>query len=130
MIDAGKGTRRYRTPIMLTQATAAEGELTHAVVGVPVPVAVVYASVQRMSASKTALTFQMADVVGVDIEFRSPGAAFNGITWDGHDIHFAGVEDVNERGRIVRVSGYYQVDDAETAIAAPFPASGDLGDDL
>lgn len=117
MIDAGRGTRRYRTPIMLTNSVATEGELTHAVVGTATPVAVVYASVTRMSASKTALTFQMADVIGLDIEFRNPHTAWNGITWEGHDIHFAEPEDVDGRGRIIRVSGWYQQDNAETHIS-------------
>ena len=116
MIDAGTGTRRYRTPITLTMASATEGELTHAIVGQALTVATVYASVRQMSANKTALTFRIADAVGLDIEFRNPGVAFNGIIYKGHDVHFATPEDVDGRGRLVRIAGYYQTDNAETEI--------------
>ena len=72
-------------------------------------IADVYASVVRMSASKTIMTFQQADVIGLEIELREPNVAFNGLRYDGHDVHFSEPEPI-ERGRILRISGWYQVD--------------------
>lgn len=74
-----------------------------------VDMADVYASVVRMSATKTMMTFQQADVVGLEIELREPNVAFNGLRYDGHDVHFSEPEPM-ERGRILRISGWYQVD--------------------
>jgi hypothetical protein len=69
----------------------------------------VYASVVRMSATKTTMTFQQADVVGLEIELREPNVAFNGLRYDGHDVHFSEPEPM-ERGRILRIQGWYQID--------------------
>ena len=63
----------------------------------------------RMSATKTMMTFQQADVVGLDIKLRAPGVEFNGIRYGGHDVHFAEPEPM-ERGRLLRISGWYQED--------------------
>ena len=89
--------------------------MSHLAVSEPVPVMDVYAQVRQMSATKTMLTFQQADVVGVDLEFRKPCpcARFDGITWRGHQIHFPHPEDVDNRGRIIRISGWYQEDNPE-----------------
>jgi len=55
------------------------------------------------------MTFQQADVIGLEIELREPNVAFNGLRYDGHDVHFSEPESF-ERGRILRISGWYQVD--------------------
>jgi len=108
-----QGARRYNDRIMLTMAAATVDRFGHADFGIPEDVLEVYAMVRQMSSTKTMLTFQQADVVGVDIEFRLPDPErfpFNGITWRGHQIHFPTPEILDNRGRIVRVSGWYQVD--------------------
>ena len=105
----GKGARRYNTLVTLTYAERVTDDFGHASYDDPVDIADVYASVVRMSASKTMMTFQQADVIGLDIELREPNVAFNGLRYDGHDVHFSEPEPV-ERGRILRISGWYQVD--------------------
>lgn len=112
MLRESRGARRYNDRIMLTLAEAVTDAFGHASLGTPVDVLEVYAQVRQMSATKTMLTFQQADVVGVDLEFRLPqdGTRFNGATWHGHQIQFPQPEVVDNRGRIVRVSGWYQID--------------------
>lgn len=105
-----RGARRYNDLIQLTWADAVYDEFGHASIGEPAVVLELYAEVRQMSSTKTMLTFQQADVVGVDLEFRVPGVRFNGITWRGHAIHFPTPEVLDNRGRVVRVSGWYQVD--------------------
>ena len=109
MMREGKGARRYNTLVTLTYAERVTDDFGHASYDDPVDIADVYASVVRMSASKTMMTFQQADVIGLDIELREPNVAFNGLRYDGHDVHFSEPEPV-ERGRILRISGWYQVD--------------------
>ena len=108
MRDA-KGARRYNSLVTLTYTEKVTDEFGHASYADPVDVADVYASVVRMSASKTLMTFQQADVIGLEIELREPNVAFNGLRYDGHDVHFSEPEPI-ERGRILRISGWYQVD--------------------
>ena len=96
-----KGARRYNEQITLTKTTSTV-ELGHAAVSDPVVVLTVFASVRQMSAT--------IDVVGVDIEMRKPSVDFDGIIWRGHDIHFPTPEDVDNRGRVLRISGWYQAD--------------------
>lgn len=108
-----RNARRFNDKIVLTLATATKDEFGHALMADPVDVLEVYAQVRQMSATKTMLTFQQADVVGVDLEFRKPSVEFNGIRWRGHVIHFPTPEDVDNRGRYLRVSGWYQVDNPE-----------------
>ena len=103
------GARRYNTLITLTWADAVVDDYGHASFDKPVDVMDAYASVSQMSASKSMLTFQQADVVGVEIELRNPAKAFNGIRWNGHDVHFSQPLEL-ERGRILRITGYYQQD--------------------
>jgi hypothetical protein len=105
-----KGARRYNDRITLTKSVAVADQFGHADIAAPVPVLEVYAEVRQMSSTKTMLTFQQADVVGLDIEFRLPEAEFDGILWRGHEVHFPTPEVLDNRGRIVRVSGWYQVD--------------------
>lgn len=109
MMREAKGARRYNTLITLTYTEKVTDDFGHASYDAPMDVADVYASVVRMSASKTMMTFQMADVIGLEIELREPNVAFNGLRYDGHDVHFSEPESV-ERGRILRISGWYQVD--------------------
>ena len=106
-----RGARRYNDLIQLTRSTAVYDQFGHAQIGEPEVVLELYAEVRQMSSTKTMLTFQQADVVGVDIEFRLPGVKFDGIIWRGHSVHFPLPEVLDNRGRIVRVSGWYQVDD-------------------
>ena len=104
-----QGARRYNTHIVLTYSERVVDEFGHASYTDAVDVAEVYAAVSRMNATKTMMTFQQADVVGLDIELRAPGVEFNGIRYGGHDVHFAEPEPV-KRGRLLRISGWYQED--------------------
>ena len=104
-----QGARRYNTRITLTYSERVVDEFGHASYADAVDVAEVYAAVVRMSASKTLMTFQQADVVGLDIELRRPSVAFNGIRYGGHDVHFAEPEPI-DGGRLLRISGWYQED--------------------
>lgn len=104
-----RGARRYNTLITLTYAEKITDDFGHKSYEEPMDIADVYASVVRMSASKTIMTFQQADVIGLEIELREPNVAFNGLRYDGHDVHFSEPEPI-ERGRILRISGWYQVD--------------------
>jgi hypothetical protein len=106
------GARRFNTLVTLTWADAVADDYGHASFDKPVDVMEVYASVSQMSASKAMLTFQQADVVGVEIELRNPHKAFNGIRYNGHDVHFSQPLEL-ERGRILRISGYYQQDNPQ-----------------
>ncbi len=110
-LRTSKGARRYNDRITLTMTVAREDDFSHAAISEPVDVLEVWAEVRQMSATKTMMTFQQADVVGVDLEFRMPALAFNGARWRGHQIHFPQPEDLDNRGRIVRVSGWSQKDD-------------------
>lgn len=104
-----QGARRYNTLVTLTYAENVTDDFGHASYDAPMDIADVYASVVRMSATKTMMTFQQADVIGLEIELREPNVAFNGLRYDGHDVHFSEPEPI-ERGRILRISGWYQVD--------------------
>lgn len=104
-----QGARRYNTSIALTYSEPTVDDFGHKGYGDAVQVAEVYASVVRMSASKTLMTFQQANVIGLDIELRSPGVEFNGIMYQGHDVHFVEPDRV-ERGKLLRISGWYQED--------------------
>lgn len=108
-----QNARRFNDRILLTKTTNTVDAMGHVAIGAPTVVLEVYAQVRQMSATKTMLTFQQADVVGVDIEMRKPAVAFDGITWRGHDIHFPAPEDVDNRGRYLRISGWYQIDNPD-----------------
>lgn len=110
MLRQPRNARIYTQPIELLFAEPHTDEYGHASLGEPRVVLRVFASVEQMSATKAMMTFQQADVVGVDIEMRWTAAKFNGIRWQGHDIVFSQPENVGMRNRIMRVSGYYQVD--------------------
>ena len=121
MLGRGNGARKYNDVVTLTYATPTQGTMGHPVMGAAAPVATIWADVQRMSATKTAMTFQIADVVGLEIEFRDPGdVTYNGLRWHGHDVYFAAPEWLDNRRRIVRIQGWYQQDNPE-AVPAPVP---------
>lgn len=103
------GARRFNTLVTLTYSEKVVDDFGHASYADAVDIADVYASVSRMSAQKTLMTFQQADVIGLEIELREPNVAFNGLRYDGHDVHFSEPEPL-ERGRILRITGWYQVD--------------------
>lgn len=108
-VRESQGARRFNTHIVLTYSESVVDDFGHKSFPDPVEVMSVYASVVRMSAVKTMMTFQQADVVGVEIDLRSPGVEFNGIRYDGHDVHFS--EPIpQDRGRLLRISGWYQED--------------------
>lgn len=109
MLREANGARRYNTLVTLTYSEKVVDDYGHASYDEPMDMAEVYASVVRMSATKTMMTFQQADVVGLEIEMREPNVAFNGLRYDGHDVHFSEPEPM-ERGRILRIQGWYQID--------------------
>ena len=109
MMRNAQGARRFNTLVTLTYSEKVVDDFGHASYVDAVDVADVYASVTKMSASKTLMTFQQADVVGLEIELREPNVAFNGLRYEGHDVHFSEPEPM-ERGRILRIQGWYQVD--------------------
>ena len=128
MLGRGNGSRRFNDVVTLTYATPTLGTMGHAGVGEAVAVATIFADVQRMSATRTMMTFEQADVVGLEIEFRNPGDAvvYNGLRWHGHDVYFAAPERLDNRGRIVRIQGWYQQDnpavvERPAAEAVPHP---------
>jgi len=104
-----RGARRYNTPVTLTYSEAVVDEFGHKSYDDPVDMADVYAYVEQMSASKTMMTFQQADVVGLEIELREPNIVFNGLRYNGHHVSL-NVPSAIERGRILRLTGWYQVD--------------------
>lgn len=115
MLGRGKGARRFNDEVVLTYALPEAGAMGHAVLAPARDVLAVPADVQRMSATKTMMTFQQADVVGLDIEFRNPGddVLFNGLRWRNHEVNFSAPERVDNRGRFIRIQGWYQSDNPE-----------------
>lgn len=115
MLGRGNGARRFNDRVTLTYALPEAGTMGHAVMAEPRDVLTLPADVQRMSATKTMMTFQQADVVGLEIEFRNPGPdfQFNGLRWQGHEVNFSEPERVDNRGRFIRIQGWYQVDNPQ-----------------
>ncbi len=104
-----QGARRYNTLVTLTYSEKVTDDFGHASYDEPIDIADVYASVEQMSATKTMMTFQQADVIGLEIELREPNVVFNGLRYNGHQVSL-NVPSSIERGRILRLSGWYQVD--------------------
>lgn len=104
-----QGARRYNTLVTLTYSEKVTDEYGHASYDDPIDIADVYVSVEQMSATKTMMTFQQADVIGLEIELREPNVVFNGLRYNGHQVNL-NVPSSIERGRILRISGWYQVD--------------------
>lgn len=104
------GARRYNERITLTRSKVVVDEYGHQSISEPVEVLEVYAYVRQMSAQKTMMTFQQADAIGLEIEMRTPSVNFNGLIYRGKEVHYSHPEDVGGRGRIIRLSGWYQQD--------------------
>lgn len=102
--------REYNEAVKLVKSPVSVDEYGHKATGAPVVVGVVNARVRQMSASRVALTFQLADVVGLDFEMRTPAKAFDAVVWRDHVVTITAPEDVDGRGRVIRFSGYYQND--------------------
>lgn len=126
MLGRGNGARRFNDVVTLTYAAPTRDDFGHVALADAVAVKTIYADVQRMSATKTMMTFQQADVVGLEIEFRNPGEiTYNGLRWHGHDVNFSAPERLDNRGRFIRIQGWYQADDPEIPAPAPAPTTND-----
>ncbi len=110
MLRQTHGARRYNDRIMLAKQTVTEDDFGHRAVGEPQEVLKVYASVRQMSATKTMLTFQQADIVGLEIEFRTVNVDYNCIVWRGHVLHYSQPEAIDNRGWLTRISAWYHID--------------------
>lgn len=110
MLRKPQGARRYNDTVTLTISRNIKDAYGHISVGEPEDVLEMPAAVSQMSAATALMTFQLADVVGLKIEMREPGVAFNGLSWHGHSVTFPAPENVDNRGRILRITGYYQID--------------------
>lgn len=96
------------------RADSVVDDFGHARISSPVKVMDCFAYVRQMSANKTMMTFQQADVVGVEIEFRYTAKPFNVIEWRGKRIYFSQPENVDNRNMALRVVGYYQQDNPKS----------------
>lgn len=105
-----KGARRYNSLVTLTKSGATVDDFGHPSFGNPVEVGKTYACIRQMSATKTMLTFQQADIIGLDIEMRSPSIEFDGLIWNSHDVHFSAPEKIGNRERFIKIPGWYQKD--------------------
>lgn len=110
MLRQSTGARRYNDRITLMRADSIVDDFGHVSVNPPVKVMDCFAYVRQMSANKTMMTFQQANVVGMEIEFRYTAIPFNVIEWRGKMIHFSQPENINNRNVNLRVVGYYQQD--------------------
>lgn len=110
MLRQARNARRYNQQITLAKANVTEDDFGHASVDTPTPVLKVYASVRQMSATKTMLTFQQADIIGLEIEFRSVNVDYNCIIWQGHVLHFSQPESIDMRGWLTRLTAWYHTD--------------------
>ena len=110
MIVTINKSRQLTSRIMLTRRTSVEDAFGHQHLSEPVDVLEVYADVKQMSDSKTLLTYQLADVVGVEMWIRATDVSFDGFRWRGHVITVSSVEDVDNRGRWMHITGYYSKD--------------------
>lgn len=102
--------RRFREPVSLYMSKSIVDEYGHRMQAEPVLVGKAYARITRMSATRQAMTFEQADIVGLDIDMRNPSVEFNIIEWRGHRIVFNAPEDIDNRGLLIRMTGYYQED--------------------
>lgn len=110
MLRNPRNARRYTDNVDLMMSDKTLDGFGHVVSHEAVKVASTFASVRRMSAQRTMLTFQQADVVGLEMELRNPNKPFNLVRWKGHDVYVDAPEDVDNRGRLIRLTGYYQED--------------------
>lgn len=110
MLRQTRNARRFNQQITLAKANVTEDDFGHASVDTPMPVLKVYACVRQMSATKTMLTFQQADIIGLDIEFRSVNVEYNCVIWQGHVLHFSQPESIDMRGWLTHLTAWYHVD--------------------
>ena len=110
MLRRTQGARRFNHQITLAKATVTTDDYGHPSVGTLTPVLKVYASVRQMSATKTMLTFQQADIIGLDIDFRSVNVDYNCIIWEGHVLHFSQPESIDMRGWLTHITAWYHID--------------------
>jgi len=110
MLRQTRNARRFNQQITLAKANVTEDDFGHASVDTPTPVLKVYACVRQMSATKTMLTFQQADIIGLDIEFRSVNVEYNCVVWQGHVLHFSQPESIDMRGWLTHLTAWYHVD--------------------
>lgn len=110
MLRQTRNARRFNQQITLAKANVTEDDFGHASVDTPAPVLKVYACVRQMSATKTMLTFQQADIIGLDIEFRSVNVEYNCVIWQGHVLHFSQPESIDMRGWLTHLTAWYHVD--------------------
>lgn len=110
MLRKKSTSRRFSELVTLYRSDSTIDEFGHRSQAEPVFVAYAYANVTRMSATTSMMTFERADVVGLRIEMRKPSEDFNIVEWKGHRIVFDAPEDVDNRGLIIRLNGYYQED--------------------
>lgn len=103
-----KGLRKYTIPVTLVMYEKVEDAFGHASYKTK-QVKQVQAFIQQMSMAKQLATYQSMDVIGLEIELRNPGEQFNGLLWNGKEVHFSSVEET-QRGFIFRINGYYQQD--------------------
>ena len=110
MIVSINKSRQLTSQIMLTRRSTVEDAFGHQHLSDPVHALEAYADVKQMSDSKTLLTYQLADVVGVEMWIRATDDSFDGCRWRGHVITVSSVEDVDNRGRWMHITGYYSKD--------------------
>lgn len=110
MLRQRSSLRKYSELVSLLRSEQTVDEFGHRSQAEPVFVAKAYASVTRLSATTTMMTFERADVVRVRIEMRKPQEEFNIVEWRGHRIVFGTPEDIDGRGLVIRMDGYYQED--------------------
>lgn len=103
--------RRFNERIELVKLEASVDDYGMPQVGDPSHVLTVFASVRKISDYKTLLTYQQANVCGLEIMFVTPALRdYNAIMWRGLHVTIASSEDIDNRGMITRVTGYYQTD--------------------
>ena len=110
MLGARTGARRFDDLVTLTWSDVSNDDYGKAAYADPAEVMEIPARVSQMSAGKAMMTYQQADIIGLDIEIRTPSCEWNGLIWHGHNVVFDHPVDVDGRGRLLRISGYYQQD--------------------
>lgn len=111
----------YHDRITLTYAAVTTSALGAPILGTPSVVAEVWANVRRMSAYKAMMTFQQADVIGLEIEMRQHGLNYNGMRWEGHTLAYGNPDTTDPR--VIKVNAYYQIDDPALTPVPPTPES-------
>lgn len=105
----------FTDSVTLEYARTTNDEFGHKNVSNYTNVVTLDARVEQMSASKSMMVYQQADIVGVDIWFLNPEQEFNTMTWRDaqgtqHRIHFSQPEFADRWGKVLHITGYYQID--------------------